>query len=195
MAWRSFQKKEGLIYVGDIPLGVINVLNVNTGHHYVAINNSYTTIYPFNNGSGIYGIHVFQPKHESTKYLYFSNQKQALIARVPIHPKSGLPVGEPEVVVSNLTSVAEFALDKEGNIFAALFSLNQFVRVDHKTNEVLVLAGGPDIDTYTEAVSVVFGRTESDKGKLYAVTIGGFTALHNVGAGLFRLDTQDMAVV
>ncbi|KAE9404884.1 hypothetical protein BT96DRAFT_988970 [Gymnopus androsaceus JB14] len=188
-------KEEGLIYVGDSALGVINILNVNTGHHYMAINNSYTTIYPLDSGNGVYGIHLFQPQNDSTKYLYLSNFQQGIIARVPIHPSSGLPVGEPKVVVSNLTTVAEFALDKEGNIFAALLSLNQFVRVDHKTKEVLVLAGGPDIDTYTKAISVAFGRTESDKGKLYAVTIGGFTALHNVGAGLFRLDTEDMAVV
>ncbi|KAE9404885.1 hypothetical protein BT96DRAFT_916556 [Gymnopus androsaceus JB14] len=194
-AMEVISKETGLIYVGDSALGVINILNVNTGHHYMAINNSYTTIYPLDSGNGVYGIHLFQPQNESTKYLYLSNFKQGIIARVPINPESGLPVGEPTVVVSNLTSVAEFALDKEGNIFAALFSLNQFVRVDHETNEVLVLAGGRNIDTYTKAVSVVFGRTESDKGQLYAVTNGGFTALHNVGAGLFRLDTQDMAVV
>ncbi|KAE9408318.1 hypothetical protein BT96DRAFT_808187, partial [Gymnopus androsaceus JB14] len=188
-------KEEGLIYVGDSPLGVINILNVKTGHYFMAINNSLTTVQPIDSTSGVYGIHSFQPKNSSTKYLYFSNWQQALIARIPIHPKTGLPLGEPEVVATNLTSVAEFALDAEGNIFAALFALNQFVRIDHETKEVLVLAGGPDIDTYTQPLSLAFGRMESDNGDLYAVNNGGFTELHNVGAALFRLKLGDLAVV
>lgn len=112
-----------------------------------------------------------------------------------INPETGLAAGEPEIVKSNLTTVEDFVLDKDLNIFTALFEANQFVRVDGKTGEVLVLAGNEDSAQYKWAASVRFGRLKTDNGDLYATINGGFLEPDNVGGALFRIKLKDLAVV
>ncbi|KAE9405881.1 hypothetical protein BT96DRAFT_1015353 [Gymnopus androsaceus JB14] len=186
-------EEKGLVYIADSRVGVVNLLNVYTGEFFVAINNSLTNQPPGADeiSNCVHGVHV--PK--SNKYLYFSNFAQGIIARVLIHPDTGLAAGEPEIIKSNLTTVEDFVLDKDLNIFTALFVTNEFVRVDGKTGEVLVLAGNENSTEYKWAASVRFGRLASDKGDLYATINGGFLEPDNVGGALFRIDLGELAVV
>lgn len=104
-----------------------------------------------------------------------------------IDPETGLSAGELEIIESNLTSVLDFVLDKDLNMFVALPDPDQFVRVDGKTSEVLVLAEGSDNSTQFEGpTSVVYGRLRADKSDLYATTKGG---------ALLRIRLGDLTVV
>lgn len=129
---------------------------------------------------------------DELKYLYFSNHAQGIIGRVPIDPETGCAAGEPEIVKSNLTLVLDFVLDKDLNIFTVLNQADQFVRVDGKTGEVLVLAEGIQ---YYGPTSVAFGRLRADKGDIYATTNGGSSQPNAVGGALFRLNLGDLAVL
>lgn len=127
-------------------------------------------------------------------YLYFSNFIQGLIGRVLIDPETGLATGESEIVHSNLTTVGDFVVDKELNIYTALFFSNQFIRIDGKTNEVSVLAGNANSTEFKWAASVRFGRLETDKDDLYGTINGGFLQPDGVGGALFRIKLGDLAV-
>ncbi|KAF9065675.1 hypothetical protein BDP27DRAFT_1424546 [Rhodocollybia butyracea] len=171
-------EEKGLVYVADSRVGVVNILNVNTGEHFVAINNSLTN----------------QPPGDCQRYLYFSNFAQGIIGRVPID-ENGLPEGDAEVVVSGLNTPEDFVLDKAGNIFLALFESNEVIRIDGETKEITVLAGSPDSSTYKWASAVEFGRRRSDKSDLYFAINGGFLEPDNVGGALFRIPLGDLTVV
>ncbi|KAJ3731624.1 hypothetical protein DFJ43DRAFT_1039911 [Lentinula guzmanii] len=181
-------KEEGLVYVADSRVGVVNILNVNTGKHFVAINDTLTNQPPGASeiSNCVHGVHVIQATPYSQKYLYFSNYAQGIIGRVPIHD-DGLASGLAEVVVGNLTTPEDFILDKEGNIFLALFEANEFIRIDAETQRITVLAGNPDSPEYKWAAAVEFGRKESDKNSLYATINGGYLQPDNVGGALFRI--------
>lgn len=134
---------------------------------------------------------------DELKYLYFSNHAQGFIARMLIDPETGRAAGEPEIVKSNLTSVLDFVLDNDLNMFVALPDANQFVRVDGKTGDVLVLAAGNENSTLFEGpTSMVFGRLKADKRDLYATTKGGSESQPaSVGGALLRITLGDLAVV
>ncbi|KAJ3873223.1 hypothetical protein F5051DRAFT_432365 [Lentinula edodes] len=186
-------QEEGLVYIARV--GIVNILNVNTGENFVAINNSLTNQPPGASeiSNCVHGVHVVQLTPNSQKYLYFSNYAQGIIGRVPIHD-SGLASGAAEVVAGNLTTPEDFILDTEGNIFLALFQANQFIRIDAHTHEITVLAGSPDSSEYKWAAAVEFGRRESDKDSLYATIDGGYLESDNVGGALFRIRGGDIAV-
>ncbi|KAJ3869876.1 hypothetical protein EV359DRAFT_59485 [Lentinula novae-zelandiae] len=188
-------KEEGLVYIADSRVGIVNILNVNTGENFVAINNSLTNQPPGASeiSNCVHGVHVVQLTPNSQKYLYFSNYAQGIIGRVPIHD-SGLASGAAEVVAGNLTTPEDFILDTEGNIFLALFQANQFIRIDAHTHEITVFAGSPDSSEYKWAAAVEFGRRESDKDSLYATIDGGYLESDNVGGALFRIKGGDIAV-
>ncbi|KIK64325.1 hypothetical protein GYMLUDRAFT_240886 [Collybiopsis luxurians FD-317 M1] len=182
-----FNREEGLVYVADSRIGVINLLNVYTGEYCVAINDTLTNN-PSNAtdiSSAVVGVHVFEDN--SVKYLYFSNDAKGLIGRVVID-EHGLAKGEAELVVDNLSTAQDFILDKEGKyIYIALFGPNEIVRIDTKTKAIQVLAGNPNDSTYYGAAAVEFGRLKSDEDDLYFTINGGFLKPQDVGGTVFRI--------
>ncbi|KAE9407852.1 hypothetical protein BT96DRAFT_962947 [Gymnopus androsaceus JB14] len=192
-----FSKEEGLIYVADSFAGVVSLLQVDTGVHYVAVNLTLTNGVNGTSGIeaiGVNGVHVFQPpttNGTATKYLYFSNTARALLARVPIDD-TGAAVGETEVLASDLI-MDDFTLDDEGNVFQAVFGSNEVVRIDAVTGNVTVLAGNVNSTELRAATSVQFGRTESEKGIAYVTTNGGVDETMQVGGALKMIELGILA--
>ncbi|KAJ3740399.1 hypothetical protein DFH05DRAFT_402137 [Lentinula detonsa] len=147
---------EGLVYVADPFAGAISILNVNTGDHYVAINNSLTVpAAPFTTPLGVNGVHVFQ-QPDGPLYVYFSNTAQSLLARMPINA-TGVPTGDAEVVASGIIA-DDFTFDSAGTI--------------------TVLAGSPNNTELRSVSAAQFGRLSNDSTTLFVTLNGG-----NLGAG------------
>ncbi|KAF9074875.1 hypothetical protein BDP27DRAFT_88458 [Rhodocollybia butyracea] len=163
--------EQGLVYIADAYAGVINILNVNTGDHHVAINNSLTAVEPpSTNIAGVNGVHVQETN--GTLYLYFSNTAQNLLARMPINT-DGTPGGDPEVFVPGLFLLDDFTFDSTGdNIFQALIGSNEVVKIDVATREVTLIAGNPDSAELMSVTSVQFGRLSNDSDTVF-VTLNG----------------------
>ncbi|KIK64331.1 hypothetical protein GYMLUDRAFT_258867 [Collybiopsis luxurians FD-317 M1] len=182
-----FNREKGLVYVADSRVGVVNLLNVYTGEHFVAINDTLTN-QPSNATeitNCVHGVHVFES--DGVKYLYFSNFAKGIIGRVAIDEK-GLAKGKAEIVIDNLDTPEDFILDKEGKyIYLALFESNEIIRIDTETRDIKVLAGSSDSSTYKWAAAVEFGRLEKDKDDLYFSINGGFLEADNVGGTVFRI--------
>ncbi|KAF9062530.1 hypothetical protein BDP27DRAFT_1271559 [Rhodocollybia butyracea] len=163
-------REQGLVYVADIYAGVVSILNVNTGDHYVAINNSLTVAGPPNfTSAGVNGVHVFEEPN-GTLYLYFSNTAQSLLARIPINA-NGTPAGEPEVVVSGI-KVDDFTFDSDGNILQAVLGSNEVAKINVTTKKVTIIAGNPSSTELMSVTSAQFGRLCDDEDTLY-VTMNG----------------------
>ncbi|KAF5367212.1 hypothetical protein D9757_012215 [Collybiopsis confluens] len=182
-----FDRERGLVYIADSRVGVVNILNVYTGKHSVAINDTLTNQPPnaTDTSKCIDSVHVVEI--DECKYLYFSNFVKGLIGRVALD-EDGYAKGAAEIVIDGLNAPEDFILDKEGKyIYLALFKANEIIRIDIATKAIKVLAGSPDSSTYKWAVAVEFGRRERDKDDLYFTINGGFLEPDNVGGTVFRI--------
>ncbi|KAJ3993075.1 hypothetical protein F5050DRAFT_1801438 [Lentinula boryana] len=167
---------EGLVYVADPFAGAISILNVNTGDHYVAINNSLTVpAAPFTTPLGVNGVHVFQ-QPDGPLYVYFSNTAQSLLARMPINA-TGVPTGDAEVVASGIIA-DDFTFDSAGNVLQAVIGSDEIVKINPATGTITVLAGSPNNTELRSVSAAQFGRLSNDSTTLFVTLNGG-----NLGAG------------
>ncbi|KAH6887766.1 hypothetical protein B0T10DRAFT_490303 [Thelonectria olida] len=109
-------------------------------------------------------------------YLYFSNSFAVSIYRIPITP-SGYPVkGAKPKLVSDFSDKAvfvdDFAIDTEGNIWAASNFDNKVVYINTKTGTSKVVVGGDNEMIVAGDTAVAFGRGKYDKDFLYVATSG-----------------------
>ncbi|GAW03041.1 quinoprotein amine dehydrogenase beta chain-like protein [Lentinula edodes] len=168
--------EEGLVYVADPYAGAISILNVNTGAHYVAINNSLTIpAAPFTTPLGVNGVHVFQ-EPDGPLYVYFSNTAQSLLARMPIDA-TGTPIGDAEVVASGIMA-DDFTFDSDGNVLQAVIGSDEIVKIDPSTGTVTVIAGSPNNTELRSVSAAQFGRLSNETTTLFVTLNGG-----NLGAG------------
>ncbi|KAJ4475539.1 hypothetical protein J3R30DRAFT_3405813 [Lentinula aciculospora] len=168
--------EQGLVYIADPYAGAISILNVNTGSHYVAINNSLTIpAAPFTTPLGVNGVHVFQ-QPAGPLYVYFSNTAQSLLARMPINA-TGTPIGDAEVVASGIIA-DDFTFDSQGNVLQAVIGSDEIVKINTATGTVTVLAGSPNNTELRSVSAAQFGRLYNDTTTLFVTLNGG-----NLGEG------------
>ncbi|KAJ3783949.1 hypothetical protein GGU10DRAFT_40693 [Lentinula aff. detonsa] len=166
-------KENGLLYAADPFGGAINVLNVYTGLHYVAINNSYTIPgEPFTTPLGVNGVHVWQPSWEDTPYVFYSNTAQSILVRMPIHLSNGTAAGDPEIVLSGF-ELDDFTFDYEGNVLQAVIGSNEVLRINPHTKQYAVIAGSVNSTALAGPSSVQLGRLASDKDVAFVTLNGG----------------------
>ncbi|KAJ3805183.1 hypothetical protein EV368DRAFT_75868 [Lentinula lateritia] len=165
-------KENGLLYAADPFGGAINVLNVYSGHHYVAINNSYTIPgEPFTTPIGVNGVHVWQPYQEDTPYVFYTNTAQSILVRMPIHLTDGTSAGDPEIILSGF-EMDDFTFDYEGNVLQAVIGSNVVMKINPHTKEVTVIGGSVNSTELAGPSAVQLGRLASDKDVAF-VTLNG----------------------
>lgn len=170
------------VLLADSARGAISRLDLATGAYedsIVALPEMLTT--PDSElGIGINGVKVWGGQ------LYFSNTATASIWRFPVtedgYPTRRLSCSGPELV-ANITSLAagidDFEIDARGDIYATTNYVNLLVKIDGKTGDAKVVAGGAEEFTVAGASAAAFGRTKDDKRTLYmstaTATIGNVT--------------------
>ncbi|KAF5393638.1 hypothetical protein D9757_000421 [Collybiopsis confluens] len=166
-------KDAGLLYLADPFGGAISVLNVNNGHQYVAINNSYTVAGPpFTTPLGANGVHVYQANSRATPYVYWSNTAQSILVRMPIHLSDGTPAGNPEVILSGFET-DDFTFDSQGNVLQAVMGSNSIFRINPNTKKFTVVGGSVNSTDLAAPSAIQIGRLDNDKNVAFVTLNGG----------------------
>ncbi|KAI4863778.1 hypothetical protein F4820DRAFT_425806 [Hypoxylon rubiginosum] len=157
------------VLVGDSVLGVVFRVDVTTGRYDVVLD--IPELKPIVGGPidlGVNGVKI------RAGYLYWSNTDRASIYRFPIdmlgYPVQGAKV-EQVAAIKNASGVDDFALDRQGNIWAATDFDNMLITIQKDGRETVVL-GSPTELTVAGDTSVAFGRTPLDRHILYVTTSG-----------------------
>ncbi|KIK65762.1 hypothetical protein GYMLUDRAFT_240238 [Collybiopsis luxurians FD-317 M1] len=166
-------KGNGLLYLADSFVGAISVLNVRTGHNYIAINNTYTVPgEPYTTPLGVNGVHVYQASSSDTPYVYYSNTAQSILVRMPIHLVDGTAAGKPEVILSGFET-DDFTFDSNGNVLQAAIGSNEILKINPNTKKYTVVGGSVNSTELEAPCSVKLGRLASDTNVAYVTLNGG----------------------
>jgi sugar lactone lactonase YvrE len=99
--------------------------------------------------------------------LYVSNTAKNLLLHIPIL-ETGKP-GEISVFVEN-TNIDDFALDVEGNLYAATHIYNSVLRIAPSGQTTVIAQAEQGV---VGSTAVAFGKQEQDRSSIYVVTNGG----------------------
>ncbi len=159
-------------------------------HHTMAPDpdNGFTS--PLGPQPGINGIHYA----ERTDVVYYTSTARKLFARVAVEPATYAPVGEPEVLVADITA-DDFCLDENAGVaYLTTHTDNTIVRVAIQPGAEggtrSVVAGEPFTEQLVGPSSAAWARGPADYGRIaYVTTDGGHTAIeyHRPGSdGIIR---------
>ncbi|MBC7926719.1 MAG: gluconolactonase [Bryobacteraceae bacterium] len=151
-------------FVADSYRGAIYLVNGQTGRYSVWLaSDALVRASTADPTPGVNGLKVFGGA------LYASNSAKQQLLRISIE-SSGKP-GTVRVV-SSPNNLDDFAFDSKGNLYGATHIYNSVVMVtpDGKTTVVADIASGAAGST-----ALTFGRTSSDRTKIYVVTNGGMS--------------------
>ncbi|KAI0173217.1 hypothetical protein GGR52DRAFT_542300 [Hypoxylon sp. FL1284] len=159
----------GAVLVGDSLSGVLYRVDVATGRYDVVLD--IPELKPIPGGPfdlGVNGVKIH------AGYLYWSNTDRDLIYRFPIdrlgYPMQGAKV-ETIATVKHASYVDDFAIDRQGNIWAATDFDNMLIKIGTDGRDTVVL-GSPTELTVAGDTSAAFGRNPLDKHILYVTTSG-----------------------
>jgi sugar lactone lactonase YvrE len=180
----------GLIWRVDLADDGLTAASVWLQHHTMAPNpdNGFTS--PIGPQPGINGIRFAA----RTNLAYYTSTAQKLFMRVVVDPATHTPVGEPEVVASDIMA-DDFCLDENAGVaYLTTHTANTIVRVpinagaDGATTSVV--AGDPFNEQLVGPSSAAWARGPADYGRIaYVTTDGGHTAIeyHRPGSdGIIR---------
>ncbi|TFB01464.1 hypothetical protein CCMA1212_006878 [Trichoderma ghanense] len=164
-------QSEQTLLISDVSGGVIWSLDIKTGHYEVAINNTYTQLYPAPrfSVSGVDGVHVRGGS------VYFTNFGNGTFNKMPIH-SDGTPAGPVTTIAHNhwpFHEYDDFTFDCDGNAFVVTGGANTIEMISADGKRKVVIAGGLNSTAIAEPTSCAFGRGPHDKNILYVVTAGG----------------------
>ena len=129
-----------------------------------------------------------------TNVVYYTSTGQKLFMRVAVDPATHTPVGQPEVVASDI-SADDFCLDENvGVAYLTTHTANTIVRVPINAGTegatTCVVAGDPFTEQLVGPSSAAWRRGPADYGRIaYVTTDGGHTAIayHRPGSdGIIR---------
>jgi hypothetical protein len=127
---------------------------------------------------GINGIRYAAGKNA----VYYTSSAQKLFVRVPVDPAAHTPVGEPDVVASDI-GADDFCLDENAGLaYLTTHIANTIVRVPIGTGAdgvaTSVVAGDPFTEQLVGPSSAAWARGPADYGRTaYVTTDGGHTAI------------------
>jgi hypothetical protein len=113
-----------------------------------------------------------------TGYLYYTSTGQKLFMRVPVHPATLEPAGDPEFVAGG-TMADDFRLDEDADVaYVTTHRENTLDRVPLVPSGTRhIVAGEPFSDQFVGPSSAVWGRNPGDYGRIaYVTTDGGLVA-------------------
>ncbi|EGR45476.1 uncharacterized protein TRIREDRAFT_111095 [Trichoderma reesei QM6a] len=184
-------EQDQTLLVGDVNGGVIWRLDIKTGHYEVAINNTYTQLYPATpfSASGVDGLHV------RDGFVYFTNFGNGTFNKMPIN-RDGTPAGPVTTLAHNhgpLHEYDDFTFDCDGNAFVVTGGENTIEMISADGKRQVVVAGNLNSTAIAEPTSCAFGRGPHDKNILYVVTAGGMETPVNgnvvIGGQLVAVNT------
>jgi hypothetical protein len=129
-----------------------------------------------------------------TNIVYYTSSAQKLFMRVSVDPATHTPVGEPEVVASDIMA-DDFCLDENAGVaYLTTHTANTIVRVpinaDAGGATTSVVVGDPFNEQLVGPSSAAWARGPADYGRVaYVTTDGGHTAIeyHRPGSdGIIR---------
>lgn len=184
------------LMAGDIRLGEIYAVDIETGASAATINNTQTVpavTYGFGSTSTD-GVRV------RGSDLYFSNVGQGTLVKVPLNPDDGTPTGPAQTIAQSLSSQDQwddFAIDCDGNVYMTTGGSNTIQRITPQGN-VAIVAGNLNSTAIAEPSSARFGRRPDDSNVLYVTTAGGMVAPINgdtvVGAQVLAIRTNASSI-
>ncbi|RFU77337.1 hypothetical protein TARUN_4889 [Trichoderma arundinaceum] len=164
-------EQDQTLLVGDVNGGVIWSLDINTGSYEIAINNTFTVLYPSPpfSASGVDGVHV------RGNSVYFTNFGNGTFNEMPINQDgtSAGPVTTLAHTKGPLDQFDDFTFDCDGNAFIVTGGGNTIEMVSADGKRQAVIAGNLNSTAIAEPTSCAFGRGPHDKNILYVVTAGG----------------------
>lgn len=181
------------LLAGDLKLGTIVSVDIDTGDYVTAVNNNYTT------PSYIYGLNNAGPDGVQIRddVLFWTNIGQGVLYRVPLDTTTGLPNGAYEKVATRATTLDQwddFTFDSDGNVYIVAGGANTVEKIDIETREVSLVAGDLNSTTLAEPSAAKFGRRSTDRDVLYVTTAGGLLAPVNgdivVGGQVVAIKTK-----
>jgi sugar lactone lactonase YvrE len=129
-----------------------------------------------------------------TNAVYYTSTARKLFMRVSVDPATQTPVGEPEVLVTDITA-DDFCLDENAAVaYLTTHADNTIVRIPIESNAAgaatSVVAGDPFNEQLVGPSSAAWARGPADYGRIaYVTTDGGHTAIeyHRPGSdGIIR---------
>ena len=126
-----------------------------------------------------------------TNYLYYTTTAQELFMRVPVHPDTNDPAGEPEFVAGGMMG-DDFCLDENAGVaYVATHRQNTIDRVSLQPSENSYarrsVAGKPFTDQLIGPTKGAWGRSPGEYGKIaYFQTDGGTKSLPIAAGGVVR---------
>jgi sugar lactone lactonase YvrE len=117
-----------------------------------------------------------------TNVVYYTSTARKLFLRVAVDPATHTPVGQPEVVATDIAA-DDFCLDENAGVaYLTTHTDNTIVRVPIDAGAdgatICVVAGDPFTEQLVGPSSAVWGRGPADYGHIaYVTTDGGHTAI------------------
>ena len=177
------------VLVGDIDVGVIYGVNIETGVSYVASTDPALAPAPnpaFGN-IGVNGIHVRE------NFLYFVTSATNVLGRFPIRA-DGVQIGNASIIARALNSsdgFDDFTFDNSGNFFLTTGGGNSIEQLS-PDGKGQIIAGSLNSTEIAEPTAAKFGRGKTDQNTLYVVTAGGLAI--NVQPGNRTVGGQVVAI-
>ena len=126
---------------------------------------------------------------ERSNVVYYTSTARKLFMRVAVDPATHTPVGEPEVVASDIAA-DDFCVDENaGAAYLTTHTANTIVRVSINAHAdgatTSVVAGNPFSEQLVGPSSAVWSRGPADYGRIaYVTTDGGHTAIEYYRPGI-----------
>ncbi|KAF4627874.1 hypothetical protein G7Y89_g10278 [Cudoniella acicularis] len=169
----TLDASQNLVVIADSTIGVVWLLNVETGENRVFLNETEMQP-PKAAGVSTIGINGLKVLHEGdTAWIYFSNTDNHLVCRVPVSMSRLQKTGPVEILL-NGSSIDDMALDpKRGMAYLAAGSENSLLGMPLTGGKAITLVGGLNDTLLPGPTSAALGRGVSECGKLFVTTDGG----------------------
>ncbi|KAK3711899.1 hypothetical protein LTR37_009417 [Vermiconidia calcicola] len=192
---------DGLLLAADSDLGVLWAISTETGASAILAKDPLMAPRPQEGGGfreGVNGVHAFG------RTVYFTNSQQRTFGRVALDENTeaegpAVRIATPAAEKGVITDWDDFVVDREGSFaYIATLAGNSVQRVDLRSGEVDIIAGGLNCTAIAGPTSVALGRTARNRDILYVMTSGGLAApVHSngearqVGAQIVAIDLCD----
>jgi len=155
------------ILTGDIYNGWVYKVNVETRKATIVINDDKMK---FPAGAttnlGVNGLKI------KDSYLYWTNTAVGTLNKILITPW-GTPIGSSSVVSANVPKADDFVFRDDGTAFIAQNQMDELSVLPPYTETAVLVAGSPISTILAGVTAGRFGRTASDRERLYLTTSGG----------------------
>jgi sugar lactone lactonase YvrE len=131
---------------------------------------------------GVNGLKIYENN------LYASNTEKMQIVKIPLRSDGG--AGEPEIFKQKV-NIDDFAFDRDGNLYGTTHIYNSVVKIT-PNGEITTIAQTEQ--QVTGSTALAFGRTQSDRTKIYVVTNGGMSYPPPTGIETAKVICLDIGV-